>query len=176
MEKETEKTNVHIRWMIRRDMPDVLDIENGSFENAWTEEDFIRCLRKRNCIGMIAEISDESEKGWKDVGFMVYELHHDQLHVLNFAVHPDCRRKGVGRVMAEKLIGKLSQQRRSRIVIEVRETNLSAQVVFGKFGFAATSVIRGHYDDSKEDAYVMQYRFGAESKPMLQPKNRISEF
>ena len=49
---------VHIRWMIRRDMPEVLDIERDSFEFPWSEEDFMRCLRQRNCIGMVAERGD----------------------------------------------------------------------------------------------------------------------
>ena len=53
---EKEQVRVHIRWMIRRDMPEVLDIENQAFEFPWTEEDFIRCLRQRNCIGMVAEL------------------------------------------------------------------------------------------------------------------------
>ena len=39
------KVKVHIRWMIRRDMTDVLQIESQAFEFPWTEEDFIRCLR-----------------------------------------------------------------------------------------------------------------------------------
>ena len=47
--------DAQIRWMIRRDMPEVLDIEQQSFEFAWTEEDFLCCLRQRNCIGMVAE-------------------------------------------------------------------------------------------------------------------------
>jgi ribosomal-protein-alanine N-acetyltransferase len=42
---------VQIRWMIRRDMPEVLEIERQSFEFSWTEEDFLCCLRQRNCIG-----------------------------------------------------------------------------------------------------------------------------
>jgi len=50
---EKQRLGVHIRWMIRRDMPEVLDIESGSFEFPWSEEDFIRCLRQRNCIGMV---------------------------------------------------------------------------------------------------------------------------
>ncbi|MEM1305855.1 MAG: ribosomal-protein-alanine N-acetyltransferase RimI, partial [Planctomycetota bacterium] len=49
------KLRVHIRWMIRRDMQEVLGIEQESFEFPWLEEDFIRCLRQRNCIGMVAE-------------------------------------------------------------------------------------------------------------------------
>jgi ribosomal-protein-alanine N-acetyltransferase len=84
--------------MIRRDMPAVLSIENQSFEYSWSEDDFIRCLRQRNCIGMVAERDD------RIVGFMIYELHKTRLHVLNFAVANDCRRTGVGRTMVEKLL------------------------------------------------------------------------
>src|SRR5215467_12994633 len=81
---------VHIRWMIRRDMPEVLSTELASFEYAWTEDDFLRCLRQRNCIGMVAEHND------RVVGFMIYELHKNRLHILNFAVHPSARRLGIG--------------------------------------------------------------------------------
>jgi len=150
--------NVHIRWMIRHDMPEVLDIENSSFEFPWLDEDFLRYLRQRNCIGMVAE-HDE-----RVVGFMVYNLHKDHLHVLNFAVYPDVRRRGVGCQMVEKLIGKLSQQRRNRILLEVRETNIAAQLFFRDLGFVATTVLRGCYDDTTEDAYQMTFRHGWESK------------
>src|SRR5438045_6165199 len=81
-----EQVKVHIRWMIRRDMPEVLQTEQESFEYAWTEEDFLKCLRQRNCIGMVAE------QGERVVGFMIYELHKAKLHILNFAVHPQYRR------------------------------------------------------------------------------------
>ena len=146
------EVNVHIRWMIRRDMPEVLQIERTSFEYPWSEEDFIRCLRQRNCIGMVAEFDE------RVVGFMIYELHKNQLHVLNFAVRPDARRRCVGKQMLQKLVGKLSQQRRNRIVLEVRETNLAAQMFFRSGGFKAVSVLRDYYDDASEDAYVMHFR------------------
>lgn len=151
----TKEVCVHIRWMIRRDMPEVLDIENHSFEFAWTEEDFIRCLRQRNCIGMVAE-HDE-----RVVGFMIYELHKNRLHILNFAVHPEFRRHGVASGMVRKLVGKLSPQRRNRILLEIRETNLGAQLFFREAGFRAISVLRDFYEDSPEDAYLMQYRYRA---------------
>src|ERR671936_1313874 len=98
---EKEQVRVHIRWMIRRDMPEVLQTEQESFEYSWTEEDFLRCLRQRNCIGMVAE------QGERVVGFMIYELHKSKLHILNFAVHPAYRRVAVGAQMVAKLIGKL---------------------------------------------------------------------
>ncbi len=142
---------VHIRWMIRRDMTEVLDIERESFEFPWYEEDFIRCLRQRNCIGMVAE------HGERVVGFMIYELHKSRLHILNFAVADAFRSRDVGRQMAEKLISKLSSQRRTKISLEVRETNLPAQMFFKQLGFRATSVLRSYYEDSPEDAYLMQF-------------------
>jgi ribosomal-protein-alanine N-acetyltransferase len=139
--------------MIRRDMPEVLDIESAAFEYPWSEEDFIRCLRQRNCIGMVAEY-DEGV-----VGFMIYELHKNRLHVLNFAVNPEFRRRGVGDQMIHKLISKLSHQRRNRILLEVRETNLAAQLFFRAAGFRAISVLRDYYDDTVEDAYLMEFRY-----------------
>lgn len=161
-----EGLRVHIRWMIRRDMPEVLQIETGSFEFPWFEEDFIRCLRQRNCIGMVAE------HGERVVGFMIYELHKTRLHVLNFAVAPEYRRMEVGQQMIDKLVSKLSSQRRTRISLEVRETNLAAQLFFKENGFRATAVLRDFYDDSTEDAYVMQYRFEGEAEEELST-NRI---
>ena len=162
------EVNVHIRWMIRRDMPEVLQIERTSFEYPWSEEDFIRCLRQRNCIGMVAEYDE------RVVGFMIYELHKDQLHVLNFSVRPDVRRRGIGMQMVNKLVGKLSQQRRNRIVLEIRETNLAAQMFFKNLGFRAVSVLRDYYDDTVEDAYVMQYRYKNENAAPMEPVNRIT--
>jgi [ribosomal protein S18]-alanine N-acetyltransferase len=147
---------VHIRWMIRRDMPEVLAIEQKSFEFPWCENDFLRCLRQRNCIGMVAEHDDQV------VGFMIYELHKARLHVLNLAVGSRFRRLGVGAQMIEKLIGKLSSQRRNRILLEVRETNLAAQLFFRSSGFRAVSVLREFYEDTPEDAYLMQFRYRGE--------------
>jgi len=165
---QKQEVRVHIRWMIRRDMPEVLAIEAASFEFPWLEEDFIRCLRQRNCIGMVAEHDD------RVVGFMIYELNKNRIQVLNFATSPDYRRRGVGSQMVAKLIGKLSAQRRNRISLEVRETNLPAQLFFRHNGFRAVSVLRGFYEDTPEDAYLMQYRFRSERLAPLQPHNRIA--
>ena len=166
--KQEFEISVHIRWMIRRDMAEVLEIEKSSFEFPWSEEDFIRCLRQRNCIGMVAEYDE------RVVGFMIYELHKNQLHVLNFAVRPDVRRRGVGEQMVNKLVGKLSQQRRNRVVLEIRETNLAAQMFFRSLNFRAVSVLRDYYDDTVEDAYVMQYRYKSANAAEHEPVNRIA--
>ena len=69
--------------------------------------------------------------------------------------------------MVHKLISKLSSQRRRRITLEVRETNLSAQLFFKTCGFRATAVLRSYYEDSPEDAYIMQYHYVPESAAAL---------
>jgi ribosomal-protein-alanine N-acetyltransferase len=76
--------------------------------------------------------------------------------------------------MLGKLIAKLSSQRRTRILLEVRETNLAAQLFFRKVGFRAVSVLRDFYEDTTEDAYLMQYRYRPVESEIVLPINRIS--
>lgn len=150
-------------------MPEVLDIEQQSFEFAWSEEDILSCLRQRNCIGMVAEHQE------RIVGFMIYELLKSQLHLLNFTVLETSRRQGVGSTMISKLIRKLEQQKRTEIRTEVRESNIAAQLFFKALGFRATKVLRDYYEDSSEDAYLMRYLV-ADHKPVGIGCNRIADF
>lgn len=155
----TTTTAIQIRWMIRRDMPEILAIERECFEYPWTEEDFLMTLRQRNVIGMVAD------DGSKIHGYVIYELLKGQLHVLNFAVAPWLRREGLGTRMVQKLKYKLSQQRRTQLILEIRETNLDAQRFFRSQGFLAYSVLRGHYTDTDEDAFA--FCFDVEDAPTL---------
>ena len=147
------ETQLHARWMIRRDLPRVLQIEESSFEFPWSKDDFITCLHQRNCIGMVIE-HDENV-----VGFMIYELHKIRIDLLSFAVHPCFRRRGAGKTMINKLIAKLSYQRRKMITLAVRETNLDGQLFFREMGFRCTNIANQYYEDCPtEPAYFMQYR------------------
>lgn len=157
---------VHIRWMIRRDESQVMQIEQLSFDQAWTWDDFQQCLRQRNCIGMVAEIGDQV------VGYMIYELHKHELHLLNLAVHPARRHRSIGRQLMEKLASKLSSHRRRAITVDVRETNLPAQLFFRACGFRAVKVRRGLYEDTGEDAIAMIY--GLPDAEIQAPADRIS--
>lgn len=149
------RADLSIRWCIRRDMNEVLAIESLSFPHPWSEDDFIRVLRNRNAIGMVCEHIPSQ----KNVGFMVYELHRNRLHVLNFAVHPEHRRTGVGAAMIQKLRNKLSPDRRSRIMLEIHENNLDAQLFFARQGFRAVSVLRNFYAEHAGDAYQFLLRY-----------------
>lgn len=146
----------HIRWMLRVDMPRILEIEKESFDQAWNEQEFLSVLKKKDCIGMVCVINRGSEDE-KIVGFTLYELHTTRIELLSLAIAKDHRREGAGQKMTDWLKSKLSVTRRNRIVLCVRETNLSAQLFFQKQKFKATKVVRKHYKNSDEDGFVMCY-------------------
>lgn len=149
-----------IRWMIRRDLPEVLAIENQCFEYwSWKEADFIDHMRQRNCIGMVAEHEQ------KVVGFMLYFLTKERLDLVNFAVAPAHHGKRIGFAMVHKLVNKLSPTpgRRNMIRVHVRETNLEAQLFFREMGFKATQVLQDHWRECDEDAYRFEYRYRADA-------------
>jgi ribosomal-protein-alanine N-acetyltransferase len=132
-----------------RDMPELLAIEEDSFEHPWTENDFIDCLRERNVIGMVAEHEN------RVVGYMLYELWKTRINLLNFAVIPDHRRRGVGTQMISKLLGKLDPKRRNKLLVEVSEYLTRAHLFFAAVGGRAYRVVRGGCVTGEDS-----YRFG----------------
>jgi ribosomal-protein-alanine N-acetyltransferase len=158
---------VCIRWMIRNDMPEVLEIENNTFDFPWAEEDFIRALRQRNCIGKVALDGD------KIVGYMIYELHRRKLYLANLSVHPTYKRCAVGSQLIDNLISKLSIGRRERIMTEVRETNVTAQLFFRTMGFECVSTFKSHYQPTTEDAYGFRYTY--DEGPQSREDERIAD-
>jgi [ribosomal protein S18]-alanine N-acetyltransferase len=136
------------RWIAERDFEEVLWIDLLSHEYAWTADDFRENLRQRNCIGMVAEFERQV------VGFYVYETYAESYKLLRLAVHPDFRRLGVGRKMLQKMESKIRDGQRNQLTIELRESLLPAQFFLRSCGFKAVNVLRNHYDNPCEDAYV----------------------
>ena len=158
---------VQVRWMVRRDFAQVMEIEQACFEFPWTDEELRQCLQQPNCLCMVAE-----HEG-RIVGFVVYETPKNRLFISNIAVDPEFQRHNVARQMIQKLVSKMLYQRRHRIVIEIRETNLPALQCFRALGFRASTVLKNFYEDQSEDAYVLQYRLGMEHvDPVYAPASR----
>lgn len=132
IKKECSIDDMQIRWLLRQDIPDVLQIEHHSYDPSWREEDFLNALRQRNCIGMVCEHRASI------LGFMIYELHKNRLRVLRMAVSVDARRQGVATAMVNRLRDKLHQQRRDRIDITVSDVNLNAHLFLRSCGFIGT--------------------------------------
>ena len=126
------KRDVQIRWLIRRDMQDVLRVEQQCYAHPWDEQEFLQHLRQRNVIGMVCE------DGPSIVGYMLYELHKGRLNVLKMAVEQSSRRCGIGTAMIARLRDRLSMQRRKYIDVSVSDDNLIAQKFLSSCGLVAS--------------------------------------
>ena len=150
---------IGLRWMIHRDLKSVVAIERASALDPWTEQDFLRCLKAMNCIGIVAETERGSKYG-AVVGFLIYEGRAGRFHLLNMGVHPRHRRRGVGRQLVLRIKSRLQAGDKQKVVCEVAESNLNMQLFLRALGFKATRVIRGGC--GTEDAYRMAYKLGEE--------------
>lgn len=165
---------LHCRWMIRRDLPEVLEADSYyNARNPWLEEDFLHFLRKRNCIGMVVE------QGERVVGFMVYELHKDHLELVRIAVHPtmnDGEAKVAVAAMLDRLAAKLSAHRRNRISLTVDERDTHIHHALKANGFEAVRVERGWWtdeDDSLHDGYRFVWRL-LDPQPVVQQAEAVA--
>jgi ribosomal-protein-alanine N-acetyltransferase len=138
----------HIRWMIRRDMPEVLAISAQAVK-PWSEDEFLYWLLQRNCIGMVAARGEMPAE--KVVGYMIYELRKKRIHLLTMVVDEAVQREGIGKDFVLKLVSKLSFHRRTRMTADVPEDNLGAQLFLKAQGFMAVKIL--------DDAYRFEYRF-----------------
>ena len=121
---------VHIRWMIRRDMPQVCDFAQEI--GGWTEDEFLHCLRQRNCMGMVAEVKD------RPVAYMIYSIDSQEyLTLLTFGVDPIYQRQGIGALMLDKLVSKLRPYRRTHLRFTVPTDELDFLVFLTRYGFKA---------------------------------------
>lgn len=89
------------------------------------------------------------------VGFSGIWLMVDEAHVTNVAVRQEYRRKGIGELLLIATIDLARDLKASRMTLEVRISNIVAQNLYGKYGFAQAGIRRGYYLDNKEDAMIM---------------------
>lgn len=158
--------NTNIRWLIHRDMDEVIEIERASYDDPWTEDEFMSYLRQRNVIGQVVERTSYERSTYEILGFMVYEFHVHAMQLLNIAVRPDCRMQGIGASMIDKMKGKMSQQKRL-LSVTVRETNVGGQLFFRAMGLRCEEIIRDYYTGYSEDGYEFQYRLAERVQPSI---------
>ncbi|HEX3219774.1 MAG TPA: ribosomal protein S18-alanine N-acetyltransferase [Candidatus Limnocylindria bacterium] len=136
------------------DIAQVHEIERLSFATPWPAHAFEQELRgnrlARYVVARTTMGGDERAVGFAGVWLMV-----DEAHITTFGVHPDWRRQGVGRRMLLRLFDLSLELRAARMTLEVRVSNLAAQALYQRFGFAIAGTRLRYYTDDGEDAYVM---------------------
>lgn len=151
---------ISTRWMLDRDMDQVLAIERANYAVPWTQSHFQMCRRERPYEVVVA--TSRGDQQVLVLGYVVYQRHQRRMVVVNIAVATECHRRSVGAQLIQRLQSKLSAARRNRLMLYVRETNLPAQLFFRRMGFQAVRVVRDHYEDTGESAYKMVYRIPRE--------------
>ena len=161
--------DLHFHWIVRHDMPAVLDIERDSYAFPWSEAEFLDALLERGRVGIVAK-SDRSV-----VGFLLYNSRPRSLEIVNLAVAADLRRRGIGSRLVDFLKEKLSSGGRDELTVCVSDDSLGAQLFLRSQKFRATAVLRDYFDEHEGDAYLMRYRLDCRV-PTPRRHNRLSRY
>ena len=141
---------VELRRLEQRDLETVEEIERASYPTPWSRSMFAAELRKPSSIALGAYL-DEGEL----VGYAFVSRYVDAWHVMNVAVSPAFRRRGIASTLLERLFEVTASDPRRGYTLEVRVSNTGAIALYEKLGFEARGVRRGYYTDNREDALIM---------------------
>ena len=133
------------------DVGRVMEIEQEGFLHPWSRELIERELGHTWSQVLLAEDGE----GGPVVGYIVFWLVHDEVHVLNVATALDARRRGVGRALMEAAEAE-GRRRGARIAtLEVRRSNVPAISLYRGIGYRQVGVRPNYYAEEQEDAIVM---------------------
>jgi [ribosomal protein S18]-alanine N-acetyltransferase len=141
--------------MRAEDLDEVLAIERLSFTLPWSRGAFLYEM-EQNRVARCQVMRD----GARVVGYICLWEIGDELHITNIAVHPDVRRRGIGRALLTSVIDEARQQGPRIVALEVRPSNREARQLYEGFGFRVVGRRKGYYYDTGEDALVMQLTQG----------------
>lgn len=143
---------VTIRLANRGDFRRIGEIEMESFDDPWLPEVIAWSVGRQHATAIVAEWQGEV------VGYAVYLLEGSKelacLKVHRLAVEEQVRRCGVGGMLLDDMLGRLTLVRRT-LVFPVRESNLAAQLWLREYGLECSYISRGYYADD-EDAYMFE--------------------
>ena len=145
----TVRAKVELRALGMADLPAIEVIERASYPTPWSRSMFAGELAKPTSLSLGAV-----EDG-RLVGYLVISRYVDAWHVMNVAVDPDHRRRGIATALLERLFELTRDDARRGYTLEVRVSNAGAIRLYERLGFQARGTRRGYYTDNREDALIM---------------------
>ena len=137
------------------DLPRLHEIEAAAHAHPWSEPQ----LRRELSNGYATVLAAEPAAGGAILGFVVYWVIHDELHVLDVATAPEARRAGIGRALLVAALADGRGRGAHRALLEVRRSNAPAIGLYRSLGFLHDTVRRRYYADG-EDAVLMSLALG----------------
>jgi ribosomal-protein-alanine N-acetyltransferase len=136
-----------VRRLTYSDLPSVLSIERRAFPTPWSLAMFVLELSKPSGICLAAT----TELGL--AGYLICSRYADVWHLMNVAVTPDLRRRGIATMLMRSLFDEAGAD--ARYTLEVRTSNEEAIAMYRRFGFRPAGRRRRYYHDNGEDALIM---------------------
>jgi [ribosomal protein S18]-alanine N-acetyltransferase len=140
------------RQTIQEDLPGILETEACSFSSPWKGDTFLLLLSDMDSYSVTA-LNDG-----RVVGYCFTQTMQRMIHLLNLAVHPDYRRKGIARLLLNEIILFAISTNKSYVFLEVRISNSIAQALYDSMGFTHAFTWHRYYSEIGEDASIMMKR------------------
>lgn len=142
---------IELRRLEMRDLDRIEEIERESYPTPWSRSMFAGELAKPSsiCLGAFDTERDVL------VGYLIISRYVDAWHVMNVAVEPSQRRRGIAQNLLERLFEQTANDSRRGYTLEVRISNENAIRLYERLGFQARGLRRGYYTDNREDALIM---------------------
>lgn len=131
-------------------VPQIAEIEKCCFSDPWNEESIASELENRLSLWLVALEGD------RVAGYVGSQTVLGEADMMNIAVHPDFRRKGIGEALVKKLIAELSQRGCHSLTLEVRVSNEPAKNLYEKLGFVMVGRRKNYYFHPREDADILR--------------------
>jgi ribosomal-protein-alanine N-acetyltransferase len=135
------------------DVPAIWAIEKLSFPTPWSRWTFLAELGQRASHFLVA--GPYPPRPWKTWGYIVFWVIADEMHILNLAVHPEHRRRGIARRLLVEALSRARALGATVAWLEVRPSNAPARNLYASFGFQEMGRRPRYYEDTKEDAILL---------------------
>ena len=142
---------IELRKLQLGDLAAIESIERASYPTPWSRSMFASELAKPSSISLGAFSTEDGEL----VGYLIISRYVDAWHVMNVAVAPHWRRRGVARALLERLFAVTENDGRRGYTLEVRVSNTTAIRLYERLGFRSRGIRRAYYTDNREDALIM---------------------
>jgi ribosomal-protein-alanine N-acetyltransferase len=144
---------MHFSPMTVADLDEVLEIERRSFPEPWSRGLLLHELKVPFSKTVLARADEEPHRL---VGYICWWLVGDEIQILNVAVDPEQRQKGVGRTLVALVMQEAATHAVRTVTLEVGRSNAAAIALYRALGFSETGV-RRHYYGGGEDALIMTW-------------------
>ncbi len=140
-----------VRDLAAEHLDGVMEIERRSFPTPWSRALFEEEIGRSFSHSVVALSEPEGEV----LGYAVSWAVAEESHLLNIAVRPEARGRGIGRLLLRECIRRGALSRSRSIYLEVRPGNGPALSLYRGEGFRVVGIRKGYYTDTGEDALVL---------------------